>query len=167
MSKRNENLIFLRNAMKNFKDHKSDMAYDLLQIFQDRAKRYKKYMTFEDDSSIQRHINDLKPVVMAPRIRNKIYLVSEFERILLIALSISDLESEKLIEILEPYEGTFDIHPDYITTLYVFKKDKIIFRKDLYPGEFNMIARYFSDVNLNPVYDFTTYDRFYDVFFDV
>lgn len=164
MSMRNENLMFLRDAMKNLKDYKTDMAIDLLKIFQDRAKRYKKYMSFEEDSSIQRHINDLKPIVMAPRIRNKIYLVSEFERILLIALSISDLETEKLIEVLKPYKDTFDVHPDYITTLYVFNKEKIIFRKDLYPGEFNMIVRYFNDVNLNPVYDFTTYDRFYDIF---
>lgn len=164
MGMRNKNLMFLRNAMKNLKDHKTDMAIDLLKIFQDRVKRYKKYMSFEDKNAIQRHINDLKPIVMAPRIKNKIYLVSEFERILLIALSVSDLEIKKLIEVLEPYNDTFDIHPDYITTLYIFNKDKIIFRKDLYSNEFNMIVRHFNDINLIPAYDFTTYDRFYDIF---
>lgn len=164
MGMREDNISFLRYAMKNLKEYKTDMAIDLLKIFQERAKRFKKYMSYEEDSSIQRHINDLKDIVIAPRIRNKIYLVSEIERILLIALSISDLEVEKLIEILKPYQDTFDISPDYITTLYIFNKEKIIFRKDLYPGEMNMIIRYFNDVNLNPAYDITTYDRLDELF---
>lgn len=106
----------------------------------------------------------MKDIVIAPRIRNKIYLVSEIEMILLIALSISDLEVEKLIEILKPYQDTFDISPEHITTLYIFNKDKIIFRTDLYPGDMNMIIRYFNDVNLNPTYDITTYDRLDELF---
>ncbi len=164
MSLRDENLDFLKDAMKHLKDYKTDLAIDLLKIFNDRLNRFEKYMSYEDKSSLLRHIDDLKEIVMAPRIRNKIYLVSETQRILLIALSISDFEVKQLIDILSPYIDTFDIHPDYITTLYIFEKEKIVFRKDLYPNEFNMIVRYFNDVNLNPVYDIKTYNKLYDFF---
>lgn len=164
MSLKDENLKFLRIAITNLKDYKTDIALDLLKIFSERAERFKEYLSYDQANLVNRHIEDLKKVAMAPRIKNKIYLISEIERILLISLSISDFEIKQLVDIVSIYGDVFDIHPDHITTLYIFDKGNIVLQRDLYTNTFNAIVRYFNDQNLIIPYDIKEYDKFYDIF---
>lgn len=150
--------------MKNLKGHHTDMAADLFQIFSQRAERFKDRMYPEQEENVKRHIRELKQFVLPSSLPNKIYLVSEIERILLIVLGISEFETQQLIDILVPYIDTFDIHPDYITTLYIFQKEKLVFQKDLYTNEFNMIVRYFNERNLIYPYDIKEYDKYHDLY---
>jgi len=163
LTNKDESLSFLKNAMKNLKGHHTDMASDLLEIFSQRAKRFKDKMHPEQEENVKQHIKELKQIVMPSTLPNKIYLVSEIERILLIVLGISEFEINQLIDILSPYIDTFDIHPDYITTLYIFQKRKLVFQKDLYTNEFNMIVRYFNERNLILPYDIKEYDKYHDL----
>lgn len=164
MGLKDENLKFLRTAITNLRDYKTDMALDLLKIFSERAERFKEYLSYDQVNSVNAHIEDLKKIVMAPRIKNKIYLISEIERILLISLSISDFEIDRLVDIVSIYGDVFDIHPDHIATLYIFNKGSIVLQRDLYTSTFNAIVRYFNDQNLIIPYDIKEYDKYHDIF---
>lgn len=165
MSSKDETLHYLMDVMRNLKDYKTDMAHDLLKIFEERSKRFKKDMSYEEAASIHQHIDDVKPYVMKPRSKNKIYVISEIEQIHLIAFKVSDFEIKQLIRILEKCIDRFDLDPVHIATVYIFNRDKIVFRKDLFFNEFDMIIRYFNSRNLNPSYDIKEYNEFSEFYF--
>ena len=59
MSQKDETLEYLLKVMPGLKDYKTDMALDLLKIFDDRAKRFKDEVDSESLSIINRHIEEL------------------------------------------------------------------------------------------------------------
>lgn len=164
MKQTDKTLQYLMKVLPNLKEYKTDLALDLLKIFHERFRRFKDSILCEDEMSVSRHIEELKPMVMSPRIHNKIYIVSEIERILLIALSVSEFETNQVMDILAYTNDTFEIPYDYISTIYVIRKEKIVFRKDLYTNELNMMIRYFNDKNLIIPYDINCFDKFHVLF---
>ncbi len=160
MGLRNETLSFLRTALPNLKDYKTDIATDLLKIFHERAERFKASADEDELESVERHIEELKSVVIAPKMHNKVYIVSAIERLLLIALGISDFEADQLKDVFGAAK-TCDIDFEYISTLYVIRKEKIVFTTDLNPGELAIALKYFNDKNLIPTYDIKEFDKFH------
>lgn len=163
MSQKDDTLEYLREVMPNLKYYKTDLAIDLLKIFNDRANRFKDSGNNEELASVTRHIRDLKPYVMAPRIKNKLYIVADIERILLISFGISDFEIKVLTEICDEPEK-FDIPPEYISSLYIFDKDEQILTTDIYPGELSNFIKHFNSRNLIIDYDTCSYDSRFDIF---
>ncbi len=164
MKQKDKTLQYLMKVLPTLKEYKTDLALDLLKIFHERFERFKSSISSEELTLVNRHIEELKPMVMSPRIHNKIYIVSEIERLLLIALSVSEFETKQVMDILAYTNDTFEIPYDHISTIYVIRKEKIVFRKDLYTGELNTMIRYFNDKNLITPYDINCFDKFHVLF---
>lgn len=160
MSQKDETLEYLRQVMPHIKDYKTDMALDLLKIFDDRAKRFKEEADSESLSIINRHIEELKSYVMAPRMKNKLYIIIGLNQITLMTLSISDWEVKQIMDMCDP-SSQFDIPLEHIISLYIYDKEKLIFKTDLYPNELSIFVKYFHSKNLTKDYDINEFDKFH------
>lgn len=50
---------------------------------------------------------------------------------------------------------------EHISSLYIYDKEKLIFKTDLYPGEMAAFIKYFHSKNLIEDYDINEYDKFH------
>lgn len=160
MSQKDETLEYLRKVMPGLKDYKTDMALDLLKIFDDRAKRFKDEVDSESLSIINRHIEELKSYIMAPRMKNKLYIIIELNQITLMTLGISDWEVKQIMDMCDP-NSQFNIPLEHIVSLYIFSKEKMVFKTDLYPNELSIFVKYYHSKNLTKDYDINEFDKFH------
>lgn len=160
MTNTERTLHHLENCLRDLRYYKTDLAADLFKIFSNRYERFGKIASEEDTRLLKRHIDELEPFVMVPKIKNKVYVVSDIENIQLIALSVSDFEIDRLKEIFAEHK-IFDVTEesgiDFIATLYIIEKEKITVETDIFPGGLSILQRYFNDVNLLKPYDIKEY----------
>lgn len=161
MSQKDETLEYLRKVMPGLKDYKTDMALDLLKIFDDRAKRFKDEVDSESLSIINRHIEELKSYIMAPRMKNKLYIIIGLENITMITLGLSDWEVHQIKEICDNGSQFDDIPMEHIVSLYIYDKERQVFKSDLYLEEMSAFVKYFHFKNLIKDYDINEYDKFH------
>lgn len=164
MTQTEKTLRHLENCLHNLRDYKTDLAVDLFKIFSNRYERFSKIASEDDILILKRHIDELEPFVMLPKIKNKIYIVSDIENIQLIALSISDFELDRIKEIFSDRiicNATEDSDIGFIATLYIIEREKITLETDMCPRHMSLLQRYFNDVNLLKPYDIKKYDKFH------
>ena len=161
VSQKDETLEYLLKVMPGLKDYKTDMALDLLKIFDDRAKRFKDEVDSESLSIINRHIEELKSYIMAPRMKNKLYIIIGLENITMITLGLSDWEVHQIKEICDNGSQFDDIPMEHIVSLYIYDKERQVFKSDLYPEEMSAFVKYFHYKNLIKDYDINEYDKFH------
>ena len=162
MTNTERTLHHLENCLRDLRYYKTDLAADLFKIFSNRYERFSKIASEDDKRILKRHIDELEPFVMVPKIKNKVYVVSDIENIQLIALSVSDFEIDRLKEIFAErkiFDVTEESGIDFIATLYIIEKEKITVETDIYPRHMSILQRYFNDKNLLKPYDIKEYDK--------
>lgn len=161
MSQKDETLEYLHRALPNIKEYKTDLALDLLKIFDDRAKRFKNEADKESLAIVNFHIEELKSHIMAPKMKNKLYIIIGLENITMITLGLSDWEVHQIKEICDNGSQFDGIPMEHIVSLYIFDKDRQVFKSDLYPEEMSAFVKYFHSKNLIKDYDINEYDKFH------
>lgn len=161
MSQKDETLEYLHRALPNIKEYKTDLALDLLKIFDDRAKRFKNEADKESLAIVHFHIEELKSHIMAPKMKNKLYIIIGLENITMITLGLSDWEVHQIKEICDNGSQFDGIPMEHIVSLYIFDKERQVFKSDLYPEEMSAFVKYFHSKNLIKDYDINEYDKFH------
>lgn len=161
MSQKDETLEYLHRALPNIKEYKTDLALDLLKIFDDRAKRFKNEADKESLAIVNFHIEELKSYIMAPKMKNKLYIIIGLENITMITLGLSDWEVHQIKEICDNGSQFDGIPMEHIVSLYIFDKERQVFKSDLYPEEMSAFVKYFHSKNLIKDYDINEYDKFH------
>lgn len=155
MVSKDDTVRFIQNRIGNLNEIKTDLAGDLSKIFKRRMKRFKSSINARELDLVELHIKELDKYTLTPCDMNKIYIIYDVEHILLASYDLSNAEVSKLAQICTQAEE-FDIDPKYISSLYIFKKGRIMFQTDLYPNELSAIIKQFQSRNIFKAQDIMT-----------
>lgn len=134
--------------------YSDNIAYDLRFIYSDRIHHYGKIADEYELYRIMEHHKVLSEFSVKPDNSNRIYVVSGMECIMAICLEVSDVSIKKIIDSLKvevslsdpfPYE---DVDTSFITTIYVFSGEKVVYSADLFPYWLGVLVQAFRNKNI-------------------
>lgn len=74
---------------------------------------------------------------------SRVYLITDFYRTIFAGVDFTDAEIERIVEYIRSKmvgcPRRFRAKPEYVTTIYIFKNDKLFFVHDVYPAEMSQI----------------------------
>lgn len=116
-----------------------DIAYDLKQIYSDRIYHYGKNADEFELYRIKQHYDKLKDFQIMPTDSIRIYVITGMECIMALCLDISEKAKNEIVECLRDELKqsdrfpSYDVDPNFISTIYVFENDKATYSSDFYP----------------------------------
>lgn len=135
------------------KQHTYDVVCDFKTIFPIQLKRFKDVLIDKDYESYIALFNSIKEAKLAPEHLNRVYIITDFIRIPFILMDLENSEREAFICNINHLKATngkkiLDISPSYITTIFVFHKDGLVYQEDIYPQTLSQLMLGFHRRNL-------------------
>lgn len=136
---KNEILLQQYIPLKRYSD---DLPYDLKHIIESRLSRFKVYLDAIPLEQMKTAITDFKSMaseIVSCSDKTRLYIFNDFNRALFVSLDFPEKEATCLTEnienILMQCPETFKTEPEYVSTLYIFKRNTLAYSRDLYPPE--------------------------------
>lgn len=136
----------------SLKQYSNDLPYDLGYIIESRFSRFKSYLDVIPLEQMKTAIKDFRSIaseVTSYSENTRLYIFNDFNRALFVSLDFSEKETNLIKENIENMlmncPEVFNTEPEYVSTLYIFKGNKLIYSRDLYPFEVvEIVSRYHS-----------------------
>ena len=133
-----------------FKVEYPDYLYDFKLIYQDLINYFD---GFECVKIIQPKYDMLSKINIKPSLSNRVYIITNFDSVIFTMVNMDEAVVDNLIERFEPSHLFFENAPDrlmtsYISTLYIFKGEKMFTKTPKYPFSVAELISVFKNENL-------------------